>query len=343
MFHFKGIGFRVMVAIMTLVCLAAGTWLTFFHDKGFVESEGTIVKIEEIPGTGTDDKQYIVTVGYDVDGKHYEGELGSYSPGYKVGKTVKIVYDPADPARMHSKSLGFGIYVLGIGVLGLLYSILTPLLTKKKVASLGDQVLAHDYAPAEEGEERKLYFLTDRGTAKYGHRIEDGDRKVLYEGKVTKFTLNLPTGFDFIDHVEGTTTPHLVGHEEARENNFLLLDNYYTFTFDGVDIWKHLKDHGISMETSFSAERPLFPIYHIFRDNVEIACAETTSMYPHEEDAEGKPMRNAVPARGYYRIYTSQKHLDLLFVALLALARTESLDAQGGSISGLLSGRKPTK
>ena len=37
------------------------------------------------------------------------------------------------------------------------------------------------YAPSEKGEERKLYFLSDLGTVKIGHQLEDASRNTLYE------------------------------------------------------------------------------------------------------------------------------------------------------------------
>lgn len=61
-----------------------------------------------------------------------------------------------------------------------------------------------------------------------GHRIEDRQRRVLYEAKMTKFTLTSPYGFDFIDHEHGRTMPHLVGHEEVSEYNSFLLDSNYS-------------------------------------------------------------------------------------------------------------------
>ena len=45
------------------------------------------------------------------------------------------------------------------------------------------------YAPSVQSEEREAYFLTDLGTPKYGHRIEDRNRRVLYEAKMTEFNL----------------------------------------------------------------------------------------------------------------------------------------------------------
>ena len=97
------------------------------------------------------------------------------------------------------------------------------------------------YAPSVKGEPRQLNFLTDTGTAKVGHRMEDVNKKVLYEAKVTKFSLVGATGMDFIDHVKGTTTPHQVGHEIETDYHSILIDNHSGFRFDGEDIWKHLK------------------------------------------------------------------------------------------------------
>ena len=70
------------------------------------------------------------------------------------------------------------------------------------------------YAPSVKGEERELYFLTDVGTIKGGHHLEDKNRCVLYEAKMTKFSPLSAFAFDFIDHENNKTTKHLVGHAE---------------------------------------------------------------------------------------------------------------------------------
>ena len=62
-----------------------------------------------------------------------------------------------------------------------------------------------------------------------------------------------------------------------------------------------------------------------------------------QEDAEahGK-LGNLVPATGFYRIRTRETDLSLLFVALLALARTNAADGEGGSY-GLFFPKKDEK
>ena len=190
------------------------------------------------------------------------------------------------------------------------------------------------YAPSVKGEARQLYFLTDTGTAKVGHRLENADRKVLYEAKITKFSLIGASGMDFIDHEKGTTTPHQVGHEINMEYNSILIDNHSGFKLDGEDIWKHLKRNGIVIESSFMAGKPLWPQYRVLRDGEKIGLLESSGVHVHEEDAaqDGN-------ARGYFRIQTQEKNLDLLFVVAMAFARTSALDGEGGSF-GLLFGNK---
>ena len=196
------------------------------------------------------------------------------------------------------------------------------------------------YAPSVKGEPRQLYFLTDTGTAKVGHRMEDVNKKVLYEAKVTKFSLVGATGMDFIDHVKGTTTPHQVGHEIETDYHSILIDNHSGFRFDGEDIWKHLKRNGVVIHSSFMSGKPLWPQYRVLRDGEEIAVLQSSGVHVHEEDAAGDgKLAKMVPARGYFRIQTREKNLDLLFVVAMAFARTNALDGEGGSF-GLLFGNK---
>ena len=196
------------------------------------------------------------------------------------------------------------------------------------------------YAPSVKGEPRQLYFLTDTGTAKVGHRMEDVNKKVLYEAKVTKFSLVGATGMDFIDHVKGTTTPHQVGHEIETDYHSILIDNHSGFRFDGEDIWKHLKRNGVVIQSSFMSGKPLWPQYRVLRDGEEIAVLQSSGVHVHEEDAAGDgKLAKMVPARGYFRIQTREKNLDLLFVVAMAFARTSALDGEGGSF-GLLFGNK---
>ncbi|MBQ7645739.1 MAG: hypothetical protein IJS94_00575 [Clostridia bacterium] len=344
MFSFKGPGLKIFAAIIALIAIAGGVYLTFFSANGYVKTTAEIISIENDPdyipdpNVSNDTGPRIVTVKYTVDGKEYKTVLDSDSGTYKVGKEIEILYDPKDPTKI-SSGKGFGIYLIIAGGVIFFGIIIFTIINKKKVKELKGKYGETVYAPSEKRELRTLYFLTDLGTPKYGHRIEDKDRKVLYEAKMTKFTLTNPFGFDFIDHENGTTTPHYVGHEEQTEWNSLIIDNHSTFTFDGEDIWKHLKKNGITFNAHFASGKILAPEFYVFRDGEQIAEAITTCQYPHEEDEAQHSIANKVPVRGFYRIKTSEKNLDLLFVVMLSIARTSAMDNKGGERS-ILFGRK---
>ena len=125
-----------------------------------------------------------------------------------------------------------------------------------------------------------------------------------------------------------------MGHEEATERDSLLLDNHYTFTFDGADIWKHLKANGITVESSYGAGSGKLVGVNctIYRDGAELARVESTGIHVHEEDAEaGSKLGKLLPVQGYYRIWTKERNLELLFVTLLAFARSGASDDRGGN------------
>jgi len=335
MWSFKGPGLKIFASILAVIALAAGIWMTFFQSAGFEKTTATIISIENdpdyIPDPDIDnDVRRIVTVKYTVDGREYTTVLDSDAPTYSVGGTVEIMYDPQNPETIHS-GMGFGIYLMIAG--GAILILIIGVTVKRKVSlkqikeTQGETV----YAPSEKGEERELYFITDTGTAKYGHRIEDKNRKVLYEAKMTKFALANDFQFDFIDHVNNKTTAHLVGHAEETDWNSLIFDNHYTFKLDGEDIWKHLKRNGITVDSRFAEGKVLTGSYTISRNGEELAYVETTSQYVHEEDAQEHKIANKIPVQGFYRIHTKERNLDLLFVVILAFARSGATDDKGGS------------
>ena len=121
-----------------------------------------------------------------------------------------------------------------------------------------------------------------------------------------------------------------MGHKEETDRNSIIFDNHYTFDFDGVPIWKHLKRSGVTVESRLASGKVLTPSYTVFRDGEEIAYIEQTSQYVHEDDAEKHKIANKMPIEGFYRIFTREKNLDLLFVTIMAFARSGATDASGG-------------
>jgi len=339
MISLRGPKLKIIAGLIALVCLIVGVYLTFFHSRGFVKTTATIVDVE-IDFSSDDSSSYTATVEYIVDGSTYTGVLDQSSSSYAVGKRISVLYDPKNPAVVHSAG-GFGIYLMIAGAAILIFiavSTVRERQSRQQVKARQESAGQSGYAPSVQGAERELYFLTDMGTPKYGHRLEDASRKMLYEAKMTKFTLTQPFGFDFIDHEHGTTVPHLVGHSEESRWDTFLIDNHYTFELDGVDVWKHLKQNGVSVDTALDSGngRLVGMTYRIMRDGVEIARAESTSQYPHEEDAEQHKIAGAVPVQGFYRVWTREQNLDLVFMTLLAFARSGASDDRGGSYGAVL-------
>lgn len=330
MISIRGPKFKIFASVLALICLAAGIYLTFFHSQGFVKTTGTIVSLRQ-DNTGDSDVYY-PTVEYSVDGSTYTAELDTGSGSYKVGKSITVLYDPANPAVAHGGN-GLGIYLIVVSVVILGIAVWSTIQTKKGLAKLDEHRAMHGgagLAPSVLGQERDLYFLSDMGTAKVGHRIEDAERHVLYEAKMTKFNLTSPYEFDFIDHEHGRTTPHLVGHEEESDWNSFLLDTNYTFELDGEDIWKYLKNNGIDVKTE-RMEGAIWPKYRITRNGEEIGVLESSSQYVHEEDAAQHSMASKVVTPGFYRIRTREENLDAVFVTAMAFARSRALNNEGGT------------
>lgn len=337
MFSVRGPKFKYFALVMAVIALVAGVYMTFFQSAGYVKTQATIVSIEEEEGSTSDDTSYIVMVDYVADGSRYTSRLDTYSGSWKVGKTVTVYYDPQNPSVIHGGK-GFGVYLMVLGAAIIAVVLVVGNKNKAALAEL-EEIKAKRgnavYAPSVKGVDREVYFLTDTGTMKYGHRIEDKNRKVLYEAKVTKFSMAAASRFDFIDHEHGTTTPHLVSGTEETENNYFFLDNHYTFDFDGEEIWKHLKRNGISVETE-RQEGSVWPRFRVSRDGEEIAILESTSQYVHEEDEEQHKVMSKIAVPGYYRIWTREENLDVVFITAMAFGRSRALNDEGGAYGKMM-------
>ena len=118
----------------------------------------------------------------------------------------------------------------------------------------------------------------------------------------------------------------MLGHAEETDWNSLLIDNNYSFTFDGKDVWKQLRSIGVKIDSRFGQAKGVMPSYTISRDGEEL-----TSQYVHEEDEEAHKVASNIPIQGFYRVRTREKNLDLLFVILVSMARSGASDERGGS------------
>ena len=114
MISLRGPKLKIFAAVLALIALVAGIYMTFFESQGFVKTTATIIDIERNYGSGDNDDTFTPTVEYTVDGKTYTGQLNQSSGSYKVGKTITVMYDPNDPSVVHGDSR-MGLYFIGVG------------------------------------------------------------------------------------------------------------------------------------------------------------------------------------------------------------------------------------
>ena len=319
-----------LLILLALVVIGVGVYVGFFESRGFESATATIVRIDEeddVTSAEANAKTYTTTVTYTVDGQAYTEILDTYTSSYKVGKEVKIKYDPADPATIHADSPGITLYLIGLGVLLLAGSILTLVKNSRqrkevKASKAADGEPQPLFGPSQQlAEEREVYFLTDLGTAKGTCHIEDAARDRLYEAVCDQFSLLGDSLYTFVDHEHGRETAYSVGKTDTTSSNGLfVLDNHSTFTLDGRDVWKQLHKNGIRIETGLDGLRWAYTIY---RDDVEIARVVNTNKKVHEEDAGG--ILTKVPFPGFFRIWTREKDLDAIFLTVFAIGRTDMM------------------
>ena len=324
---------KVLAALLLLLAflaLGVGVYTGFFATKGFVSTTATIERIEEdetFVSTDDKDKHYIAYVTYAANGQTYTEALDSYAPSYAVGKEVKVKYDPADPATVRSASLGFSLYLILIGVALIAVSIFTIVKngqqrsevkeTKARESGGAPQPL---FRPSHKlAAEREVYFLTDQGTAKGTCHMEDAGRGLLYEAVCDKFSLVGDSLYTFKDREHGTEKQYSVGKTLTQSSDGLfVLDNHSSFLLDGKDIWKTLHRNGVRIETGLDG---LKWAYTLYRDEEPIARIVNTGRKVHEEDEGGALSR--MPAPGFFRIWTREKYLDVVFLAAFAIGRTD--------------------
>ena len=94
-------------------------------NQDYIQTTSTVTKVTLEEEAHTDangnrvEATYLVTVKYTVDGKEYEAELGGQSER-KVGDSMKIYYNPADPNMVtQTKSLIIPLVIIAAGAAAL--------------------------------------------------------------------------------------------------------------------------------------------------------------------------------------------------------------------------------
>lgn len=319
---------RMLVPI-GLVLIIMGVLIFSFRSDKFEQTTGTVTSVVETVGD-EDKMEYDVSFTYAVDGREYEGEFSGLSESFSEGAEIPVYYDPAVPGRTtNSKSSPLiGLVMMVLGVLAAAFGVLKTVKAFGKSRKLDEELPREGSSAAAALEDIKnasgvteYYFRFDGNSLKPGYLIEDADRKVLFEGKMTKNALVGARTFEFSDHTTGNVSEHEVGHTVTSSYNDEFFSVTSWFKFDGENIWDMLHARGLRMTTDLKSAFPRF-IYQVTRNGEAFARIETSSVYVHEEDEASHKL--AIPAgKMYYRIWTASDDFETLFLTVFAISETE--------------------
>lgn len=152
---------------------------------------------------------------------------------------------------------------------------------------------------------------------KQGYYMTDDKGEMVYEAKMTKFTLFMPYKFEFINHITTKSEEHKVGHTiTIEESGFeaMLSTNSY-FKFDGKKIWDYLHEIGVRISSGVS-DKKIGMTYDISLKGEKVATIAMASV-------GGK--KSIITTRYNYDITTSEEHIPLAFLVAFSFARTNQI------------------
>ncbi|MBQ7064167.1 MAG: DUF3592 domain-containing protein [Firmicutes bacterium] len=319
-----------------IILIAFGIFmLMFFKSGNFKEAPGKVTSVTEVGYETTQENhsemQYDVGVSYKVDGKEYAGVFPSMTGKFTVGQDIKVFYDPQDPEKITNAKIPDFIWliVIAAGVLAVIFGIAKTVSSFKKSKELdkitpGEGMPKVDFDAFKSSQSVTEYYCRfDGHTLKPGYILEDANRKVLFEGKMEKNSLVGARTFEFVNHTNGSTLQHEVGHVVSQTYN----DGFFTmkswFKFDGENIWELLHERGLRISTNMHSKFPNL-IYDVSRDGEAFARIETSGQYVHEDEAEQHKL-NIPVGRYYYRIWTDANDFETLFLTVFAISESEQV------------------
>ena len=162
------------------------------------------------------------------------------------------------------------------------------------------------------------YLLKPKlATIKQSFFLEDETGKIVYEGKMTKFSLFGASPFEMVNHITNKTEEHKIGKTVTIEQNngidiidFLSKRSY--FKYDDKKIWDYLHDLGIRIDSKLSKDK-VGMTYEISFEGKLLATIATSS-------PKGKSF---ITTDMYYDVTCEEKDLDLVFLVAFSIAKTE--------------------
>ncbi len=139
---------RTVLIIVGLALLFLGIYLTIYQKSpdNTIECRATITgfrKIEDPNAIIGDNKDTLVS--YKVGDKQYDNiELGQYENSWKIGDRITIYYSVDDPAKIQTKTMTYGGWIVILASLPFLIIGIYTLLSVRKRASKTTEEIAED-------------------------------------------------------------------------------------------------------------------------------------------------------------------------------------------------------
>lgn len=317
-----------------IILIVMGILMLSMTPKEYGEAVGTVTKVTEYTGTdsdGHDETLYEAEFTYTVDGKDYQNSFSDYPEPPEIGSEIPVYYNPDNPESIsNTKHTGvISIVMLAAGAAAIALSVLSGVKNFRKNRELDERIQAAGGAPVvsvpDRAELEEYYVLHDGSTLKPGYIVEDRARAVVFEAPMTKHAVGKRV-FTFRDCRLGSTQEHEVGLTVTTgySNEFFSTNSW--FKFDGENIWDVLHDRGVRIRTDLRSKFPK-TVYTVSRNGRFFATIETSSRYVHEED-EAEHKVTVPTGKYYFRCWTNEQDLALLFLTVFAISETEMAVAE---------------
>jgi hypothetical protein len=151
------------------------------------------------------------------------------------------------------------------------------------------------------------------GTIKEGFTLVDENDHLVYEGRMTKFTLFRAAPYNFTNYVTNKIEEHKIGKTVTSEESGLtgMFSTSSYFKYDGEKIWDYLHDKGIRISSTVSSNK-IGMTYEISLEGKKIATIASST-------PKGKSI---ITTDKYYDVTCEEKNLDLVFLVGFSIAKT---------------------
>lgn len=320
----NGIGFIVISLLFVII----GTIAIVIPDNDIV----TTAEITRIVHDNQNDTDYVLVNFTDANGKEHENvTFNSYTSGWKKGKEIKISYDPNDPETLSSATPRwiFGTVAVIIGAVVFAFSLIS---TKKAISKNTDDMDEYNQVDYSQNTAQTFEFSNEPLTRYYFHFggkmnqsyiVEDKDHNIVYDIKMTKFTLIKPYEFEFINHLTGYRKTYNVTHTVsfgtgAEKGN--LSYSYVTESYckiDGTKCWDYIASKGYGFDVFLEKLRLRFKVKKHGAEVANIEGAGLKSLFNDEENPKG----DLLHTRGIYRVDCRPSDLDDVMMVTFCIAR----------------------